>query len=241
MTVATADPSADSLPVEDDEPLVLDLFCGVGGVARTIQRYGHHAPWTCVGVDVDGAKADDYPGVFIEWDLTDGLPPVLDGYLFDIAWASPECTFATGVQYARGGENYIPLARDLLADAHAELTVIENVDEEPAREALRNPSRFCGGAFDLGVRKHRLFETSFPSFGTACEHPDGEFAHCIGDREHPVESYREAHGFAADANLGAKQLRECIPPAYVEELLRQYRVYDRHELDQEAFEQGCSV
>lgn len=203
----------------EDYPLVLDLFCGVGGVARGFHQYGHRPFWEAIGIDSDGSKADQSPGHFIAHDLTNGLPEEIEGIYFDVAWASPPCTFATGTQFARSGENYIPLARDLLADVNAEMKVIENV--EGARSHLRDPVRFCGSAFDLGVRKHRLFETNFWCHGTQCDHPD-RFEFCIGDRERSVEEYRAAHGFQPAENLTAKQVRECIPPAYITELVDQY-------------------
>lgn len=208
-----------------DYPLYVDLFAGVGGVARAIYGYPCARP-ACdvIGIDIDGSKAAKYPGLFVEHDLSEGLPEFVDDLPpIDMGWASPACTFATGVQYARSGENFIPLARDLLGELDAEITVIENVPG--AAEHLENPVQFCGSAFGLGVQKHRLFETSFFSHGTACSHPDGGFEFCIGDREHPVEGYREAHGFSASCGLGAKELREAIPPAYIYELLDQYLRY----------------
>lgn len=139
---------------------------------------------------------------------------------FDIAWASPPYTFATGMQFRRSGENLIELARDLLEQVEAEVTVIENVPG--AAEYLQNLVMVCGSVFGLGVQKHRVFETSFPARSTECDHPDEGFPFCIGEREHPIEEYRAAHGFRCDAPIGAKQVRECIPPAYVHELIHQY-------------------
>jgi SAM-dependent methyltransferase len=224
-------PPEDLLWELGEHPLVLDLFCGVGGVARTLTTYGHRGPgWDVLGIDADASKVDTFPDYFVEWDLEDGLPPIVDELadrdLIDIVWASPPCQFATGVQYARSGENLIPLARDLLAEIDAPVKIIENVPD--AKPHLENPIQFCGGAFGLGVQKHRVFETNFFAMSTPCDHPNGGFEFCIGDRETPVEAYREAHGFPADAGLGTKQLREAIPPAYVEELLKQYQQYAPH-------------
>lgn len=208
-----------------DYPIYVDLFAGIGGVARSLQQYPCARP-ACdvIGIDIDGSKAADYPGLFVEHDLTTGLPGFIDELEYiDLGWASPPCQFTTGVQYARSGENLIPLARSLLGDLPTEVTVLENVPE--AREHLETPVRLCGGAFGLGVQKHRLFETSFRAHGVACDHPPDGFPYCIGDREHPVEGYREAHGFSRDAPIGAKALREAIPPAYVQALFNQYVRY----------------
>jgi len=211
-----------------DHPLVVDLFCGVGGVARTLSAYGHRGPgWDVLGIDLDASKVSKYPDYFIEWDLEDGLPPVVyelaERDMIDIVWASPPCQFATGVQYARSGKNLIPLARELLSEIDAPVKIIENVPA--AKPHLESPIQLCGGAFGLGIQKHRVFETNFFSMSTPCIHPDGGFEFCIGDREAPVEKYRAAHGFAPDGSLTTKELREAIPPAYVEELLKQYQQY----------------
>lgn len=228
MTIVPPAPPEDLLWELGEHPLAIDLFCGVGGVARTLSTYGNRGPgWDVLGVDLDASKVNKYPDYFVEWDLEDGLPPIVyelaERDLVDIVWASPPCQFATGLQFRRSGLNLIPLARDLLAEIDAPVKVIENVPD--AAPHLQNPVQFCGGAFGLGVRKHRVFETNFFATGTPCVHPDGGFEFCIGDREAPVEAYREAHGFRAGENLAAKQLREAIPPAYVGELLDQYRKY----------------
>jgi hypothetical protein len=199
----------------------LDLFCGIGGVCRGLQRRGY----TVVGVDADGSKADHYPGEFIEHDLTTGLPDQVRGETFDIAWASPPCHFAMDLQYARKGRNLIPVARDLLDGVDARHTVIENV--VGAADHLESPTRLCGCGFDeAGVHKARVFETSFPAWGTACRRGRINWDHALMDREHPVESYRDAHGFdASDQRLTAKGLREAIPAYYVGRLLDQAAKY----------------
>lgn len=219
--------------IEPGLPTDIDLFCGVGGVGHGLHSTQTHCTGQRIGVDVDGSKGEQYPGVFIEHDLATGLPSEIKRLLehpefrsFDMAWASPPCTFATNIEAFQSGENMIPVARELLEGIPATLKVIENVPG--AREHLRNPVQFCGGAFDLEVRKHRVFETNYYCHGTPCQHPEGGFAFCLGDREHPVEEYREAHGLRSDSPLGAKELREVIPPCYVEELWRQYLEYAPH-------------
>lgn len=174
-------------------------------------------------MDNDPDKAEKYSGYFIVHDLTDGLPDEIQDLTFDIAWASPPCQFATGMQWRRSGENLIGLARELLRRVDAELKVIENVPD--AADHLHDPAQFCGSAFDLEVRKHRVFEANFPLESVGCSHPD-RFEFCIGEREAPVEEYRRAHGFAADDPMTAKEVRECIPPAYVEGILRQFAVWE---------------
>lgn len=215
-----------------DRALVLDLFCGVGGAARTLGDWVpfRGEPFDVLGIDVDASKVDKYPDYFIEYDLTEGLPEIVyelaDRHLIDVIWASPPCQFATNVQFRRSGENLIPLARELMAELpEVPVKIIENV--EGAGDHLRNPVRMCGSAFGLGVKKHRLFETNFFAMSGQCDHPD-KFDFCIGDRETPVEEYRAAHGFPRGCNLTTKELREAIPPAYVRSLLDQYLKYAPH-------------
>lgn len=206
-------------------PLALDLFCGVGGACRGLQRFGARGPgWDVIGIDIDPAKARTYPGVFIEHDLREGLPAVIEDYDFAVGWASPPCGFATSLQFARSGENLIPLARRLLQAVDAEVTILENVPG--AREHLRLPVRLCGSVVGLDVRKHRLFETNHFAMTPPCDCPTAEFTFCIGEHEAPVDEYRRAHGFRRQADdLGAKALREAIPPQYVDALLGQYIKY----------------
>jgi len=208
-----------------DYPIIVDLFAGVGGVCRGMYRYPCSRP-ACdvIGIDIDGSKAAKYPGYFVNHDLSEGLPEFLDSLpTVDMGWASPACTFATGMQFARSGDNLIPLARKLLQDLDPEVSIIENVPG--AAEHLQDPVQFCGSAFDLGIQKHRVFETSFYAHGVACDHPSDGFDFCIGDREHPIEAYRQSHGFRPDSPLTAKEIREAIPPAYVWELWDQYVHY----------------
>lgn len=196
----------------------LDLFCGVGGVCRGLKRYGHSD--RVIGVELDGSKKEQYTGYFIEHDLTEGMPEILESFEFDIAWASPPCQFATGLQFQRSGENLIPVARKILENIPALMTVIENVPD--AREHLNDPVQFCGSAFGMDVQKHRLFETNFDARDMECDHP-GKFKFCIGDREAPVTEYRKAHGLRKSESVRTKQVRECIPVQYVDELWHQYQ------------------
>lgn len=64
-------------------PLLVDLFCGVGGWTKAFLRRG----WTCIGVDL--ARFDDYPGTFLQMDAR-----TVPAELFEAAdaiVASPPC------------------------------------------------------------------------------------------------------------------------------------------------------
>lgn len=115
----------------------------------------------------------------------------------------------------------IHLARELLKQVEAQVTVIENVPD--AREHLEDPIQMCGSAFGLGIKKHRLFETNFEGESVKCNHPR-KFDFCLGDREAPVTGYRHAHGLRVQEKIKTKQVRECIPVQYVEEIWEQYMV-----------------
>lgn len=214
-------PECSGRVISEDSELALDLFCGVGGVCRALQKFGDVGARQVIGVEIDSEKQEQYPGYFIQHDLTEGLPDIVKKFPYTVVWASPPCQFATGLQYARSGENLIPVARELVQQVESLFTVIENVPD--AREHLEDPITLCGSAFDLGVKKHRVFETSFDGESTECDHPE-KFDYCIGDREAPVTGYRKAHGLRESENIRTKQVRECIPVQYVEELWNQYMV-----------------
>ena len=193
---------------------VLDLFCGVGGAARGLQdRCGYEV----VGFDVE--PQPKYPGEFHQRDLRDGLPAWVHDEDWAGVWASPPCTPFTSIEAFQSGENLIPLARDLVESVSAGFRIIENVPG--ARGHLRDPTTLQGGAFGLNVEKERIFETNFRALSKTA--PGTDYRFCIGDREAPVGDYRDAHGFAYDCDLAAKELRECIPPAYVDYLVVRWR------------------
>lgn len=194
---------------------VLDLFGGPGGTARGFLRLG----FDVVGIDL--VPSPKYPAPCLGWDLREGLPPELVGESFRYVWASPPCLFATRLN-SEERENLIPLARDLLEEVDATATVIENVPE--ARPHLERPITLSGATEreefdDLEVRKQRVFETSWPSTSPPRAR-DAQFHFAIGDRETPARGFREAHGLGA-SGLDTKELRDAIPPAYVEFLVWQ--------------------
>lgn len=131
---------------------VLDLFCGAGGVAVGL----HYAGFEVIGVD----KYDqpEYPYRFIKADVF--TIKRLRSH-FDFVWASPQCQrYSIGSKFkgtAHLHEDTIPKTRDLITSLDLPY-VIENVIGAP----LFNPIMLCGTMFGLGVRRHRLFESSIP-------------------------------------------------------------------------------
>ena len=66
------------------KPLALDLFCGGGGACIGLQQAGFEV----VGIDIKPHK--NYPGHFIQADITKGLP-IKNLMGFSLIWASPPC------------------------------------------------------------------------------------------------------------------------------------------------------
>ncbi len=156
-------------------PKLLDLYCGAGGCARGY----HEAGFDCYGVD--SAPQPRYPYAFERGCALAALHLLLDGgQLFGLALsdfaaihASPVCKGFSSLRNLHRHKEYpndIPECRRLLS--HSGLPyVIENVEGAP----LRFPARLCGTWFGLGtgdaeLRRHRLFETNWPLFGTPCHH-----------------------------------------------------------------------
>jgi DNA (cytosine-5)-methyltransferase 1 len=197
----------------------LDLFCGGGGAGVGLHRAG----FDVTGVDV--VPQPEYPLRFF---LGDALRFPLEGY--DLVWASPPCqahTTLRGLGKAREDDaELIIRLRRRLRRARVPY-VIENVVGAP----LLNPVVLCGSMFGLAVRRHRLFECSFPVrrpmlcscrarrnvavYGKAPGHrlPDGV------QRARSVEHGRDAMGINW---LSWRPLTQAIPPAYSEYIGRAF-------------------
>ena len=218
-------------------PLLLDLFCGAGGAAVGYHRAGFEV------VGVDNRPQPHYPFEFhqadaLEWDDFDG---------FDAIHASPPCQAYSVLRRANSDAEYPDLigpTRILLE--RAELPwVIENVPGSP----LAHSVELCGSMFALGaisgdgakaescfreLRRHRLFETSFPMLQPTCQHrgeaigvygggPTGRYTFENGARldrygrrggyQGTVAEKREAMGIDW---MNAAEINQAIPPAYTE-------------------------
>ncbi len=90
-----------------------------------------------------------------------------------LIWASPPCQAHTALKTMHNAKEHadlIPATREMLR-ASGKPYIIENVVGAP----LLNPIKLCGTMFDLGVddaelRRHRIFETSFPVGALKCQH-----------------------------------------------------------------------
>jgi DNA (cytosine-5)-methyltransferase 1 len=213
-----------------DRPLLLDLCCGAGGVAK-----GYHR----AGFDVTGIDHKDqphYPFEFRKVDVLEALEAVLSGDWdepFAAVHASVPCQRWTA--YRRKGHGVGDGYPDLIADVRDRLRdtglpyIIENVEGAP----LENPVRLCGSSFGLDVQRHRLFETNWPLFAPPCNHgwaparfpgatnrePNSRRTVEVGVWRIPLPVQKRAMG--VDWSCTLEELSEMVPPAYTEFIGRQ--------------------
>lgn len=202
----------------------VDLFCGAGGASMGL----HQAGFDVTGVDI--APQPRYPFRFIKADV---LTFDLSGY--DFIWASPPCQrYTAGASRGKTSEDHphlIPVTRQyaIMADVPY---VIENVI--PARLHLRSPIMLCGTMFDLGVFRHRLFESSFlllqPGHGPHTgKIGDGKYQTVTGHTGGSSKRDGWKAGGVADWKVAmgidwmvGDELAESIPPAYSRYIAEQY-------------------
>lgn len=184
-------------------PRALDLFCGAGGVSMGLHRAG----FDVVGVDIE--PQPEYPFEFVQGDA---LAAELDGFDLVHGHVAPRL-------------NLIPAVRAKLIAAGCAWS-IENVPGAP----LIDPVVLCGSMFGLDVRRHRLFEASFPIPQPPCRHElhTPRFPQAtnranlrrtveVGVWRIPLEVQRAAMGIDW-MSLG--RLSQAVPPAYAEHVGR---------------------
>lgn len=155
----------------------LDLFCGAGGSAMGL----HKAGFDVIGIDINPELNYPFP-----WVAEDAMPILkrmaskgvgvlreygLDPDGIDLIWASPPCQSFSA--YRRKDPKRVGAkAKDLIAQVRRYLKriglpyIIENVEAAP----LKNAIKLCGSSFGLDIRRHRLFECSFPVKAPPCDH-----------------------------------------------------------------------
>lgn len=214
------------------KPVVLDLFCGAGGAAM-----GYCLAGLEISIGLDIEKQRHYPFPFQQMDALEALKKLIQrknhGMTthFDLIHASPPCQQYSCLRHIDKKEypDYISELRELLIEVDIPY-VIENVVGAP----LIDPVLICGTERGLGVgkyrlRRHRLFECSFPieSPGCKCQgdkRPIIDVTGHGGARKGPRKSKTGGgtHGGTADERRQAMQTYwmsrdECaqaIPPAY---------------------------
>lgn len=172
---------------------------------------------------IDNKPQPNYPFTFRQADAMS--LDFADLSAFDLIHASPPCqkfSITANLARAQGKKaSTVDLLTPLrpLLEASGLSYVIENVKGAP----LRDPITLCGSTFNLGVRRHRLFESNLPLVDHgACRHkeqgrPIGVY-YSIGDSipqggktAETLEQGQEAMGIDW---MPWKSLKEAIPPEY---------------------------
>jgi DNA (cytosine-5)-methyltransferase 1 len=191
----------------------------------------HRAGWDVVGVDIE--PQPHYPFEFHQGDALAWLgDPFGSGRWqagFDAIHASPPCQdYSAAMRHISGDyPRLIEPTRELLIETGLPW-IIENVPGAPLPTSMTLDGRFgvelCGSMFGLRVRRHRLFETSFPiGAPRSCDHrqpamnPHNQDAR---DRMY-VEYGRGDPELVWRAEMRVEwmsryEAREAIPPAYTE-------------------------
>lgn len=200
--------------------VLIDLFCKAGGCGVGYARAG----WDVIGVDIE--PQPNYP---FRFELGSSIVAV---------HASPPCqAYTTGgrVRERESRPRLIEPVRDAFAQLRAAgiHTVIENVAEAP----LVDPIQLCGSMFGLQVRRHRLFEVSFPCERPTCTaamhraqgpivgvygRPHGRAGAWPGMLPGTPESWSRAMGIDW---MTPAELSQAIPPAYTEWIGRRIPTY----------------
>lgn len=207
---------------------ILDLFCGAGGASEGLFRALPYADIT--GVDIKPQK--NYPFRFL---LGDAMTFPLDAY--DLVWASPPCQLFTSAGHLRKAQGRKSKEKvDLLTPTLKRLKewggnyIVENVVGAPLDGFI-----LCGSSFGLKVRRHRVFQTSFPITTPIppCRHkeqgrPVGVY-HAMNDSipkggrtARTLQEGRDAMGIQW---MSWRELTQAIPPVYSEWIGAEFNIY----------------
>lgn len=173
-----------------------------------------------VGIDI--VPQPNYPFPFVQGDA---LWLSWAGFGdFDLIHASPPCQAYSTLRHSPGADTYpdlIDQTRSLLQSSGLPY-VIENVTGAP----LENPVQLCGSTFGLRydgfeLRRHRLFETSFPLLVPPCDHQSpilGVYGDLSKTRRKSTRGVkagiRDAQALMGIGWMTPAELVEAIPPAY---------------------------
>lgn len=213
-------------------PLLVDLFCGLGGASRGYVQAGFRV------IGIDKFPQPDYPYDFIQSDVFDvdvlALGPVV------VVHASPPCQH--GAAITRGTNKHLrhtypdlyEPTKDLL-EAIGLPYVIENPD-------TRADVVLCGEMFGLGVQRHRKFELGKWSMTKPGHKPhrgkvrgwnhgvwqDGPYVAVYGKGGGKATLAEAKSAMGIDWSDDYDQITEAIPPQYTEFLGRGLMEYLRN-------------
>lgn len=230
----------------------LDLFCGAGGAAMGL----HQAGFIVTGIDLHDQPHFLWPERFIQKDAM--TTPINFLRQFDFIWASPPCQAHSVMRRGRWQDrehpDLIAPTRDLLNAAGVPY-VIENVVGAP----LNNPVMLFGSMFGLQtqhgsqLRRHRLFEATFPIEQPKCKHNKGSVIGVYGGGQHPERRVPATIGVYGNSGgssnrdgiqmfgtqdrrdamgiqwMTGKELSQAIPPAYSKYIAEQYNLFTEND------------
>ena len=205
---------------------LLDLYCGVGLAADGYAAAGFEI------TGIDWREQPNYPYEFILGDALEWLANEDFVRSFDAIAASPPCQLHTRAQHLRTAQGGKSTYGDLLTptlkiirERYNDMPwVVENVPGAPGMDSAVIE---CGSAYNLGVRRHRLFLSNIELVGSGCAHREqgrpwgvchtpNDSIPSGGRTARDVEHGKEVMGVTR--SMSWDELKQGYPPKYSEHI-----------------------